>query len=740
MNFERLFRISSYGVATSGLLSLLVTGGVSPLLAIIFLIAFIVAWHIEDTRWQLSERAALILILICLPLFYLDWRYHLGFFTRETAAAASLSKLILTLATIKLLQRKSNRDWFFIYMISFFEILLSAGLSITPLFTVSLILYLLMTICAIISFEIKRSIENLSSTSEVKIPKGFAFKLFRISAFILITIFFVAIPVFFMIPRFGGAGIGAGLTEGVVTGFSDSIRLGQIARIQQRDDIVMRVRIENNSRPIDIKWRGVALDYFDKLNWYKTRKSYSEPFVKTDSDFFVVDGADEATDLVTQTIYLEPLDTPVLFVLWRPVAIQGAFKLINKDAEGSISVARSGTERFSYKVFSDISTPKIEDLRSDNSPYSFQHSRYLQLPDYMDPRISFLAEKVIKEANASTRYDKAQAIERYLQENFGYTLDLKVGGSDPLADFLFNVREGHCEYFATAMAIMLRTQGIATRVVTGFQSGEYNETAQMYIVRQRNAHAWVEVYFPGENTWIAFDPTPSAGRNNQASSNYAIIGRVHNYLEALEAIWVQYVIAYDNQEQKSLLTNVQSSLRSTQGKIDSWILFLRYQLSDWWENISGQRGLRASLKTALKSLLYVCFAVIFMFGLRLLLRKLDILNLLLRLKHRLFGAYNASIVDFYDRTLELLEKNGFWRDSSQTPLEFALSTGIPEVVKITEKYNEVRFGNRKLSETDRRWIEKWIKTLENKLRERKDLQDVENHKQRKSQDKTSASR
>ena len=87
-------------------------------------------------------------------------------------------------------------------------------------------------------------------------------------------------------------------------------------------------------------------------------------------------------------------------------------------------------------------------------------------------RISQFAAQVTGKSN--NRYDKAKAVEKYLQTQFGYTLEMKAGGDQPLADFLFNVREGHCEYFASAMAIMLRTQGIATRIVNGFQQGEYN--------------------------------------------------------------------------------------------------------------------------------------------------------------------------------------------------------------------------------------------------------------------------
>src|SRR5690606_28415666 len=151
---------------------------------------------------------------------------------------------------------------------------------------------------------------------------------------------------------------------------------------------------------------------------------------------------------------------------------------------------------------------------------------YLQLPE-IDPRIAELTEQVI--GDSTNRYDSARRVEQYLQTQFGYTLEMKAGGEEPLADFLFNVREGHCEYFATAMAIMLRTQGIATRVVNGFSRGEYNEMADVWVVRQRNAHSWVEVYFPGENAWVQFDPTPVAGQDG-APVQAGIAGGLFQYI------------------------------------------------------------------------------------------------------------------------------------------------------------------------------------------------------------------
>jgi len=149
--------------------------------------------------------------------------------------------------------------------------------------------------------------------------------------------------------------------------------------------------------------------------------------------------------------------------------------------------------------------------RTAGTEYSESIQRlYLQLPENLDPRIPQLARKIT--ATADNSYDKSIVLESYLRRNFGYTLNLSgKPGADPLAQFLFVTKAGHCEYFASAMAVMLRTLGIPSREVNGFLPGQFNDLAGDYIVRGSDAHSWVEAYFPGSG-WITFDPTPPAGR------------------------------------------------------------------------------------------------------------------------------------------------------------------------------------------------------------------------------------
>ena len=623
--------------------------------------------------------------------------------------AAMLAQMILVLAAIKLLQRKADRDWLFLYLMAFFEVLLAAGLSISPLYLASLILYLLVTICAIVTFEIRKTSSSInlnsnSKKSEIK-DKTFAniplarLPLTAISLLVLIIVF--AAPLFFALPRVGGAGLGSnqkGLSN--VTGFSDSVSLGEIGSLLQNDQIVMRARIDKtdgNSLGA-LHWRGVALDKFDNKRWSKSQKDFRESFVKLERGFFLIDYPSPTAASTIQTIYLEPIDTPVLFALSRPLAVEGSFPSeLYKDSEGAITFQRGNSERLSYKVNSDRSLPAARALKSDTENYLPDAKRYLQLPEKFDGRIANLAAQIT--AKQTNRYDKAKAVENYLQTEFGYTLEMKAKGDEPLADFLFNVREGHCEYFATAMAIMLRTQGIATRIVNGFQQGEYNETAEVFIVKQKDAHSWVEVYFPGENAWVPFDPTPAAGRFDDSTATSGIFGKFNSYLVALETFWIQYFVAYDNQEQKSLMRSVKSSFAEYQAKTSVWLNDIQYRLSDWWTEVRGDKGLQASAKAVAFGIGYLVATILGIIFIIWLYRKIKRLDVWQRIYNWLKFRNETTIIEFYERMQKVLASKGFTRAAHQTPLEFAFALNMPEAVRITEKYNRVRFGEKNLSKS-----------------------------------------
>lgn len=715
MNFDTYFKLSSYAVVASGALALFVSDGIGLVITLAFILALLFAFRFEDTHWQVSERLGLVLTIFSLPLFYFDWQFLRVTLSSERAGAATLAHLILWLCLLKLWQKKSDRDWVFLYLISFFEILLAAGLSITPLFLAVLILYLLFSICTIIAFEIRKTqrVIKVLEPNAAKVTKKTLspWRLPLAASGVLALIVLFAIPLFFMMPRVGGAGFGrenGGLTG--LVGFSERVDLGEIGKLQMSNQVVMRVQVEGAHKINSLRWRGVALDNFDNKSWKNSLKN--EKHSRTgDAGVFRLE-AQRSENLTIQTVLLEPTNIQVLFGAPEIISVEGNFPVVQKDENDAVTAPRQ-YGRTSYRVFSDISEPDEKLLREDKQPYSLQQARYLQLPHQLDARIENLARRIILESKATNRYDAARALEKYLQTQFGYTLEQKSNGDDPLARFLFEVREGHCEYFATALAVMLRTQGIATRVVNGFQAGNYNDAADAYIVTQAQAHSWVEVYFPATDSWVTFDPTPAAGRNidNGAGGSFFAAG-ISKYLEAAEMFWLQYVVGYDNQEQRGLVRSFRDNLAGSQEKILNYWIALQSVTAEWYSELRGEKGISNKIGAIGK-------------GLLLLLMIAGIgLSVLLGGKHlRRLGLWHVitfwrksnkpkQVIRFYERMIRALEKRGMRRKPQQTPLEFAAALAMPEAVKITEAYHRVRFGKLDLSSKETIEIENWLRSLE----------------------------
>lgn len=721
MNFDRFFKLISYMAVFCGFLSLWISGTLGLVGSLLFVAVILTGWFLEGSRWQITERPGTALIVLAIPFYFAAWKS--GMFESagsSTALPGFLARLILTLSAIKLLQKKSDRDWIFLYLMGFFQVLLAAGLSISPVYLGVFVIYVFVMACAVILLEMRRTRRQIETDSKGLIVTGEADErspsLMRRVPFAAIGLLgltaVLAGPIFFLVPRTGAAAVGGSGTSGVSTysGFSDNVRLGQIGRIQQSDAVVMRVRLERQGiERSAIRWRGVALDTFDNQSWSKSNSS-QEARAKGERDMIQVDYATGRDSLALQTFYLEPLDSPVIFGMPRPVGVQGNFPVIYRDKFRSLSFQRP-FERTSYRMISDIAVPTPSELRADLASYTDDEFSYLELPADIDPRIAELTGRIVQ--NRSNRYDVATAVESYLQNNFGYTLEQKAGGSQPLSDFLFNIKEGHCEYFSTALAVMLRTQGIATRVVNGFQRGEYNETADVYVVRQKNAHSWVEVYFPGEKAWVPFDGTPYAGRESTAGA-VGFTSRINQYMQALEAFWIEYFVAYDNQEQRSLYSSVKRGFSDFHRNSSAYLEDAGAKISQLWGHIRGDAGIKVSIFAAGQ----VLAVVLGIAGLVLLFvrvyRKVVKSKVWLRLRDRFFARRRASIVEFYERMQTVLESKGFKREAHQTPLEFAFSVSLPEAVRVTERYNDVRFGLKSLTNDEANEIETWLAELEHR--------------------------
>ena len=691
------------------MLALVLAGGLSVALALVFAVVMIVSWLLENTKWQLPERYGLGIVLLSIPLFYFDWHYQKALGEpAERLGVTALAHLIVFLSAVKLLQVKKDRDWVFLYLISFFEVLLAAGLSFSPVFLGTLTLYLLCGLCAVTAFEIQKARRSLAFTeTRLLVPpdSGVFKKVGRrswrhpeaarlpfVAVGLLVLIFALALPLFLIAPRSGAAALtrsGGGLSNFI--GFSENVTLGQIGTLKQDDGLVMRVRVVDET-PRDLRWRGVALDEFTGKAWRKSVHARQNQLINDRGGIYQFGTAQSIHRLTRQTFFLEPLESAVLFAAPRVVAVQGDLPFVRVDEEGSVQSRRRDFERIMYTAVSDTNEPRMDELRNDRHPYPISYYRYLQLPEYVDPRIDVLANAIVLRANASNRYDAAKAIEAHLQTQYAYSLEMKAGGSDPLADFLFNVKSGHCEYYSTAMAVLLRSRGIAARVVNGFLPGEYNEAAGAYTVRQSDAHSWVEVYFPETRAWVTFDPTPSAGRTEPVRTGLS--AQLQKYAEALELLWFQYVVGYDKQEQRSLATSLHN-------QVFDYARVLSKLLDTIQSYLTGNGLILAILVSG-----FALFGFTFLFG------------------RRAWGWIRTgttqsveegrtySSVQFYERLISLMEQRGLPRDRHLTPLEFAKNLKSSEALVITRAYNRVRFGGEKLSAGEKREVERALGALE----------------------------
>jgi hypothetical protein len=278
-------------------------------------------------------------------------------------------------------------------------------------------------------------------------------------------------------------------------------------------------------------------------------------------------------------------------------------------------------------------------------------------------------------------YLMARAIEIRLRETFEYSLVQSSQGNF-IQDFLLRTRSGHCEYFATSMAILLRLLGVPTRVVNGYYSAEWDQGNQAFIVRQKDAHAWVEVYMGDAVGWMSFDPTPSSGVSRTVSENRFVRG-IRELMDSIRLRWYRNVIDFSIQDQ----TAVRRAIFAQNGLMARMVQVVGQANTQRWD-----RGWTEFLPgSAVGIALVLVGASIMAFILR------DrIVGFILRLRIRTQG--RVTTVQFYAEILHHLARRGLKRRPDQTPREFASEVvgkyeGLEDFPDVTETYYAVRFGD-----------------------------------------------
>ena len=707
---ERFFRTSLFLLMATAVATLVSTGK----LDLITMIVAPSAVLYKGVRWwrrcpaEIPQRMATRLVVAYLLVFPLDVLFLSRSFVSASpnpalyAALLGAVHFLLFVMLIRLYSASSDRDALFLTMLSFAAILASAVLTIDTTFLGLFFLFLLFGVATFVGLEMRRGSRGAIAPEVDAQPQ----KERRLDRALVLAALSVALgsmliggALFFFFPRFSAGYLGrTSLQPTLMSGFSDDVELGQIGEIKKNSEVVMRVRTGKPVGYPSLRWRGIALSSFDGKRWSSPdRESVTIPAGLSGWINLTErpPEPDPTATVLRYTILLQPVATDTLFAPANAVSLRGNLSgegsnpevgarrsYVLRDTTGSLFNPFHNFTSLRYEGFSLLPARNVPRLRAASTDYPEDiRDVYLQLPPTLDPRIPDLARQIT--ARAQTPFDKTITLENYLRSRFAYTLSLTgKPGDDPLAHFLFETHAGHCEYFASAMAIMLRTQGIPTREVNGFLPGEYNDLGEDYIVRASDAHSWVEVYFPGTG-WLTFDPTPPG-----AESAGGFFSRLGQDMDWFELSWNEWVINYDFIHQILLAQTMQRNTRTWTETARIWFVHQEAKSRRWmrsWDN-----GLRLLLPLAV---------ALFLLALRF--------DLVVALARRLWLSWQLRSPEMarsnpqlasrlYGELLYVLARRGFARQPTQTPFEFAAAVSqprlAPAVHEFTQRYTQARFG------------------------------------------------
>jgi len=583
----------------------------------------------------------------------------------------ALAHFALLAAGLQLLDARPRRSEFLLVALALFQVVLASSLTDSLLFPPLLMAFLPTCVWTLMVHTLRTEALEAGDPGAARavITPG----LMGTTLVASLCSMAVAMVLFFLLPRLheglvpGGAGAGQALG-----GFSDRVELGDLGRIRGDPTVMLRVETLAGEVPParEAYWRGLAFDHFDGRSW-----SISLPV----RDVVVGDPrlgirlapSGLQADRVRRVVR-EPVAAGVVFDEGRPVAIEGGTGRLERDANGGLYAPRTASSRVRYELASAGERPSSAALAGDRAAPPRGGARYLQLPP-LSPELALLAREVT--ADAGSDFARATALERWLRRNGRYSdtpPPLPRDGRTPIDAFLLGDRAGHCEYFATAMALMARTLGLPARLVNGFAGGRENPVGGFRELTGSDAHAWVEVHF-ARHGWVRFDPTPPDLRL-AAATGLSLGERLEQLRSALELLWFRNVVEYDRARQVGVMV---SALRALRGLGNAEGAGRDDGPTSWLERMRAlPLGPVAAAAAAVAAL-----------------------ALLWRGLARRGPGPARRLPAAYARALRLLERHGLARAPGVTPRAFAAAVadrlpaaGATAFARLTEAYLRERWG------------------------------------------------
>ena len=708
MKFGLVHRLMTDALATLGLLSLLTSGELDRWMSAVILGGLIGALAIPET-WRNAERLRRAAMVGSLALLATQLgRLFIGGDILALAVEFAAGLQVVRLAT----RRGAAHDQQII-LLALVHLVAGTVLGGGLAYGLCFVGFLIVAPGALVLSHLRREVEgNYRQGARdrtglpVDVPRilrsrrVISKKFLAVTCSLSVPIFLFTAVLFVLFPRVGLSLLLLNHSRSTrMIGFSDRVDLGGVGKLRSDPAIALRVHFSDlGDQPpprLALYLRGTAFDYYDGRSWSRslsTRHAADEY-----GSLIVLRPYSWPTSERTVQVDLEPISPPVIFlppdavrmkVVARGEPLLGRRIPVFAGPEGEFKY--TGDDRgLRYEVYlRGAEPPPPERMRSDD------RERYLRVPSTVGARIAALARSWA--GDAQDPLVMARRIEQRLRGDYRYDLESPSGAAkNPLEHFLFESRSGHCEFYSTAMAMMLRTLGVPTRNVTGFIGGTYNRFGRFYAVRQGDAHSWVEVYLDGYG-WQRFDPTPPAGAAPVADVT-GMLAFIRDIVEAAAQRWNRHVVGYDLDQQVRLLRNVRD----------------RYNGLTGTGRLVGASSRRVAILLA--GLMLVALGIYFW------------------RRHKTPGgdapgasparAATLQVVTLYRSLEAAMATRGVPRVPSTPPMAHAralVELGHPigaEVMELTQRYLEVRYGGATFTETERREYARRVRVLYQKDRE-----------------------
>ena len=737
MNFDRRLRRVTFLAAVLGMLALGL-GEMHPVYLSLIAVVAAVGWFREDREEHslLGPFSLNLIILLSVAYAAVDYLWI------SESWILSLAHFLLIVQMAKLLLPKTDRDYAQVYLISLMNVAVAAIVTVNVFFAITFVLYSCTALLGLVLLHFHREVDGsrtmyLPAGSEAVRPtlspdmRGVVSKRFYRMILTVMLVAWLCNGAFFLVaPRLqsGFLRFNPGSLLMRLSGFSENVRLGEIGRVLRDESPGMHVQLRDKdgntlSGQHDLYWRGLTYQHYDGREWQAVDPGLKQTPMRTRNFPYFVDMLTsnrlDQIQWVEQSVILEPMGAQTLFALPGLLSMRcPALPTVNRNSmDETYRTAIQLTQVMRYTAFSDFSDP-AHGLPSDllpNKGLLTQERReaYLQLPTGLSPRVKDLARQIAPPGDNASLHERVRRIQEYLRSNFAYSLDLKPNPDvEPVEDFLFSRKSGHCEYFASSMVILVRCLNVPARLVSGFHGGEWNDLGEWYLVRQSDAHAWVEAYIEGEG-WTRFDPTPAGGRDRAAAT--LALGSVGRWLDYLRTTWINHVVQYDAEQQSAILQHTRNaSLRLRFAMADTLAFVVRsakatFRVLTDVKRLTTTEGMLTAAGVLLVSTGFV----------------LSMRWLLIKLGRRLRGAFverrarrlRLANVAFYRELERMLKRRGFERGAGTTPREFIrfVATSWPDVrpalEELTNVFYDVRFGRAPLDPDQERRLRAMIASL-----------------------------